>query len=568
MLRAICAIAVLNLAVLACDRPAAHADAKAPQPAAAKPIGPPQGAGTYADFVDLFETFIAWKDAHGAGGASDYSPAAVDERRAELQRLQARLADMNVASWNRHQQTDYLAARAQFDQHAFLLTVTKPWARDPGYYVDRLQRLAYAELPLEGDALDAFAGRLAEAPAYLAQAKINLNAVAADYADLAIHSLSNGDGVGHGQPYRTVQPAGLIGWFDDLRARAAQTQPALTPAIEEAQAAILDFQDWLVENRPRMTAEAGVGREAYDWFLRHVKMMPYSSDEIIDLAQRELERTWAFYVLERRRNRALPELELPRSQQEYHAQLAGSDAMIRSWLAREEFISIPDFIPQDWREMGFNAPWIVRPGGPTFWEQIMYRDVSPDHLHATIPGHRFDGHMARRITHPVRRHIHESGRVEGWGVYVEEAPLQLGLFDERPRTREFIYVFAIFRAARTIGDVQMQLNEMTVEETMRYWKEWTPFLDDDVARVDAAIYLRRPPGYGVSYTMGMFQLQKLLVDRARQLGDDFVLRDFHDYLMTAGRLPVSLLRYDLTGYDDEVALLWAHTPLSEVYPAR
>jgi len=42
---------------------------------------------------------------------------------------------------------------------------------------------------------------------------------------------------------------------------------------------------------------------------------------------------------------------------------------------------------------------------------------------------------------------------------------------------------------------------MTVGETMRFWKQWTPWLDDNVARTDAGIYIRRQPGYGMTYTL-------------------------------------------------------------------
>lgn len=524
--------------------------------------GPPRGSRSHQELVTLFTAFADWRDARPANGIVDYSAAAVEERRRRLRAFQAELPNFAVASWDRHQQVDWLAARASMDQHDFLLNITKPWARDPGMYVDEVQYLAYTDLPLKGDKLAAFRERLKNVPAYLAQARINLDSVAADYADLAIHSLSNGDGVGHGMPYRAVEPAGLIGWFADLRGRAETQQPELLPEIRAAEAAIAGFRDWLVAERPRMTAKAGVGKAAYDWFLRQVRLMPYTSDEIVDLAQRELERTWAFYAFERHRNRNLPELQLPRSQEEYETQLAGTDSKIRKWLVDEQIITVPDYVPKTWQEMGFNAPWVVRPGGPMFWEQVQFRDVAPDHLHATIPGHRFDGHLGRRVTHPIRSRVNDAGRTEGWGFYIEEAALQLGLFDDRPRTRELIYIFSIFRAVRTIGDVKMQRNEMSVDQTMRYWKEWTPYLDDNVARVDAGIYIRRPPGYGMTYTVGMMQLQKMLVDRRRQLGDKFVLRDFHDYLMNTGRLPVSLLRYDLTGHDDEVARLWAHTPLS------
>ncbi len=543
---------------------AAPAEAEAAPVEAAHRVGPPDGAGSYEDFVALFTEFHAWRTARPADGVVDYSPAATARRRAELAAFQSRLPGFSVARWDRHRQVDYLAVRAQMDLEDFVLNVTKPWARDPGMYIDEIQRLAYADLPLADDARDAFRTRLRAIPAYLSQARINLDSVASDYADLALHNLTNGDGVGHGMPYRAVEPAGLIGWFADLRERAERQQPDLVPDIRAAEEAIAGFRQWLTANRPRMTAQAGVGEAAYDWFLTNVRLMPYTSDEVVLLARRELERHWAFYTTERHRNRNLPELELPRSAEEYEAQLAETDAMIRRWLVEEEIISVPDYMPRTYQEMGYNAPWIVRPQGPMFWEQIQFRDASPDHLHATFPGHRFDGHAARRIAHPIRAHVSDSGRTEGWGFYIEETALQLGLFDERPRTREFIYIFGLFRAARTIGDVRMQRNEMDVEQVMNFWKEWTPYLDDNVARVDAAIYLRRPPGYGMTYTIGAMQLQQLLVDRRRQLGEQFSLRDFHDYLMGAGRLPVSLLRYDLTGHDDEVSRLWAHTPLSRL----
>jgi uncharacterized protein (DUF885 family) len=139
--------------------------------------------------------------------------------------------------------------------------------------------------------------------------------------------------------------------------------------------------------------------------------------------------------------------------------------------------------------------------------------------------------------------------------------MHLGILEERPRTRELIYLFGIFRAARVPADVWLQLNEMTVSEVVNYWMERTPYLDKNVARVDAEIYLRRPPGYGLGYTIGMLQMQKLLGDRKMQLGDDFVLEEFHDSFMDVGRLPMSLIRWQMTGLDDEVRSLWSRQPL-------
>ncbi|MBT8058917.1 MAG: DUF885 domain-containing protein, partial [Gammaproteobacteria bacterium] len=116
--------------------------------------------------------------------------------------------------------------------------------------------------------------------------------------------------------------------------------------------------------------------------------------------------------------------------------------------------------------------------------------------------------------------------------------------------------FGIFRAARVSADVWLQAGEKSVREVVDYWLERVPYLDENVARVDAEIYLRRPPGYGIGYTIGALQVQRLLADVKRQRGEVFSLREFHDTLMDSGRLPLSLLRWEMTGLDDEVRAFW------------
>ena len=140
--------------------------------------------------------------------------------------------------------------------------------------------------------------------------------------------------------------------------------------------------------------------------------------------------------------------------------------------------------------------------------------------------------------------------------------MNAGVVDDLPRVRELIYIFGIFRAARVPADVWLQTNEMSVNEVVDWWRERTPWLDVDVARVDAEIYLRRPPGYGLGYTIGMLQMNHLFADRKRQLGDDFILKDFHDTFMAAGRLPLSLIRWEMTGLEDEVSELWKRERLN------
>jgi hypothetical protein len=535
------------------------------------PIGPPAGAGSYNDLVVLLDEFLAWKDPQGeqprqiirdrAGQAiepvPDYSDAALAERRQRMQEFQRRIDDMNVAAWDRSQQVDYLAVRSRLDQQDFILQRFRPWSRDPGFYVDQMLRPAFTELPVTGAAQDDLLRQLRTIPVLVEQAQSRLDEVAADYADLAIRNLVRADGVGHGYPYRATPPAGVLGWYDDLRGRAADVQPELLPEIDASREAIADFHAWLVSQRPGWTAAAGVGKAAFDWYLRQVKLMPWTADDLVLLGHRELDRLWADYALERHRNRELPELEPAQSAADYQARIDRTDAHIRAFLRDQQIITVPD----DIGELDTNAPWIVRPGGRNFWEEVQFRDPHPDHLHAVIPGHRFDGILADRDDHPVRSKLYSAARVEGWATYLEEAMLQAGLFQDLPRVRELIQIFGIFRAARVPADVWLQTGEMSVQQVIDYWLPRVPYLDVNVARVDAEIYLRRPPGYGIGYTIGALQLERLLADVKRQQEEGFVLRDFHDRLMQSGRLPLSLLRWEMTGLDDEIRHFWRREPI-------
>ena len=514
--------------------------------------GMPQGSGSYDDLVTLFEEFLDWRNAD-----TRYDAASLLVRGTEIQQFQAQLSDMAVVDWDLDQQIDYLAVRSRFDRYEFRLRVSRPWSRDPGFYADQMQRITFAELPLDFDAAVDFRRRLLAITALSEQAQQNLTEVAADYADLAIHNLRNADGVGHGFPFRSTPPRGVIGWYDDLLARARQQQPELVDDIAATKQAVESFHNWLVDNRPNMTAEAGVGKQHFDWYLKHVKLMSYDTNQIVTLGLRELDRLWSTHALEQHRNRDLPAIELPTSADEYAERITATDKKIREFLVDEEIISIPDYIG----ELDTNVPWMVRPGGPNFWEQVQFRNPTPDHLHAVIPGHRFDGVIEQHNTHPIRGRIMSGARAEGWAVYLEEAMMNAGLLDDQPRVRELIYIFGIFRAARVPADVWLQQNEMGVADVVKWWMERVPWLDENVARVDAEIYLRRPPGYGLGYTIGMLQMQRLLAERKRQLGDDFVLKDFHDAFMAAGRLPISLIRWEMTGLDDEVRELWQREPL-------
>jgi hypothetical protein len=471
-------------------------------------------------------------------------------RQHELGRFFDRLEAMDPSGWPVPEQVDYLLVRAELNRLDFDHRVLRPWARDPGVYVGAVQRVAFAELPASPDELAELEGRLVAVPGFLDRARRNLTEGAGQFRVTALRDLQRADGVGHGHPTREVPPAGAIGWYRDLIGRLQAHHPELVPAAEAALEAVIGFKDWL--EATEMTAPAGVGREHYEWVLRHVLYMPFTVDDLIAIGERELERSWAFLAIERNRNRDVPVLEPAESAEDYQQRIRDADEQIRGFIRDEGILTIPDYVG----EFGHNVPWIERPGGKrNFWEEIQFRDPRPDHVHAVIPGHRFDMLVREHDERPIRRACFDSGRIEGWAFYLEEMFLQAGLLDDLPRTRELFYIFQIARAVRNRAEVGLHTNELTIREAAQLIVEATPFMDDDVARVDAEIYLREP-GYGISYQMGKVQIEELLADRVRQLGDEFSLQRFHDEFLAAGTIPISLIRWEMTGLDDEVRGFW------------
>ncbi|MEO0653113.1 MAG: hypothetical protein AAFZ65_20725, partial [Planctomycetota bacterium] len=163
---------------------------------------------------------------------------------------------------------------------------------------------------------------------------------------------------------------------------------------------------------------------------------------------------------------------------------------------------------------------------------------------------------------PIRRgallyNIFDS-RAEGVATGVEEMFLHAGLYDDSPRSREIVWILLAQRAARGLGSLYAHANQMTMAEAGTVHVDWTPrgwmTTEPELLQFEQHLYLRQP-GYGTSYVTGKYLFEQLLASVARQAeerGEPFVLRDFFAQLNAAGVIPMSLIRWQLTGDDTEV----------------
>ena len=70
-------------------------------------------------------------------------------------------------------------------------------------------------------------------------------------------------------------------------------------------------------------------------------------------------------------------------------------------------------------------------------------------------------------------------------------------------------------------------------------------------RFEQHLYLRQP-GYGTSYLTGKLQIEQLMAEVALERGDAFTVKRFFDDFFDAGVIPLSLVRWELTGNRDPI----------------
>jgi hypothetical protein len=538
----------LSMILLALMIPAGVAVRVLPAPRTA---GPDDG---YQALLKLFADFREFQKPSLRGGVPDHSPEAMAAQRKRLPEFEQRLAAIDTRGWPAAQRVDWEIVRAEMNGLRFDHRVLRPWSRVPTFYTvlqvsgpdvparegsEVFGALCLSDFPFPLDApkLASFRDKLAAVPELLARAKSNLTERTRDLWTLGIRQ-------------KAEESADLA----DLGRRLAGPYPDLVPLAEKARAAVDDFRGWLERTRPAESAPSGVGVAEFDWYQKNVHLVPYTWAEQVELVERELERSVAFLGLESQRNRKLPPLRPPATAEELGRRLKANVAYFMSYLRTEEIFTVPAYM-----RLNDVAGTLIPPDKRDFFTQVDYRDNLPLLCHSL---HWLEKQREARNTHPIRGvpllyNIWDS-RAEGMATAFEEMMLQAGLFDRNPRARELVYILLAFRCARAMADLKLHSGEFTLDEAVTYAARVTPggWVLPDGATIwgDMSIYLPQP-GYGTSYVVGKIQVERLLADEKARKGEAFRLKDFLDDFFSRGLIPQSLVRWEMTGLDDEMKKL-------------
>lgn len=161
--------------------------------------------------------------------------------------------------------------------------------------------------------------------------------------------------------------------------------------------------------------------------------------------------------------------------------------------------------------------------------------------HEGIPGHHMQLAIAQEMTSlPKFRRFNDgfTAYVEGWGLYSEWIPKEMGFYSNPYRDFGRLSM-ELFRACRLVVDTGIHTKKWTREQGIQYYKSNTPTGDTEIeGMVDRHCVM---PGQATAYKIGMIALQDLRKKAQTQLGAKFDIRKFHDVVLTNGAVSLDVL---------------------------
>ena len=175
-------------------------------------------------------------------------------------------------------------------------------------------------------------------------------------------------------------------------------------------------------------------------------------------------------------------------------------------------------------------------------------------LHEGAPGHHTQGALAQEQTDlpPFRRYDYISAYGEGWGLYSEKLGLEMDIY-ETPYEHFGRLTYEMWRACRLVIDTGIHAMGWTREQAQEFLASNTALSIHEVTtEVDRYISW---PAQALSYKLGEYTIWQLRTRAEQDLGENFDVRDFHDFILSLGSVPLDVL--------SEETILWINEQQNE-----
>lgn len=175
-------------------------------------------------------------------------------------------------------------------------------------------------------------------------------------------------------------------------------------------------------------------------------------------------------------------------------------------------------------------------------DKYLGEDANMD-LYTTLAHEGYPGHLYQDVytnscgLAPVRSLFSYSGYAEGWATYVENYAYGLSGLDKE------LAKFLAWNNAATLGlyayaDMGIHYDGWGREELAAYLSDYG--YDEEVADEIFDIIVEEPAVY-LRYFVGYLEIIGLRNSMSKKMGDDFTLKDFHQFMMEIGPAPFDII---------------------------
>ncbi|MGA2135342.1 MAG: DUF885 family protein [Bryobacteraceae bacterium] len=303
------------------------------------------------------------------------------------------------------------------------------------------------------------------------------------------------------------------------------------------------------------------------------EMIPYSPEELLDIANREFAWCDAEMLKASRElgygddwKKALEHVKtdyVPPGQQPALILKLVEEAV--EYVGQHNLVTVPPLAAETWRmEMMSPERQRINPfflGGEVITVSYPVESMTEEQkmmtmrgnnihfarataFHEVIPGHFLQEFMGERYR-PYRSIFDTPFSVEGWALHWEMLMWDQG-FTKSPEDRIGALFWRMHRCARIIFSLSFHLGKMSAQESVDFLVNRVGFERDNAAgevrrSFESGYY---GPLYQVAYMLGALQfraLHKELVDSGKMSN-----RDFHDAILKMNAIPVEMVRASLT----------------------
>jgi uncharacterized protein (DUF885 family) len=494
-----------------------------------------------------------WDD---AARVPSYTPAAIAELTARLERDLAALRALPWRRWSVDQQIDFRWVFANAESARRQLADEKLYLHRPAQWLEPLANDLINLFSYVPERTDLVRRLLAQAPTMVAEARQIARPTRRD----------------------VTTAVELLG---------ALTQMAQQSHSREGAAAATAFEAYRAELAALKPAQefAVVGPENYAWRYQHANLSPWTPSQLLAIAEDELKKV--DIALDALKPHLASDMQ-PSETQKQQAVALTKEAMLalynevevanRAATVRGGFVSVPNAVgPIAARETPDAMVPLTGDGGsmnppPTYWNSnIGYWNV--EHFHATwpaqqrlkvvmgaaqfqrtglgpysahegYPGHHLQLAIARLNKDPLRSILQDNSMVEGWALYSEGELWSHGGLGPTVEAHAATLRSFRHRIARVFYDVNIETGVWDLQRAADFKDRAEPgrgVIDEDLLRSI------QWPTQLICYFSGRMQILALRDEYKKKMGAKYNERAFNDALLAEGSIPIALIRAKLLG---------------------